>query len=492
MSPTMSRPYRFKLRFLVPALLALVGFNAQAEIAFDDCELVSPGGVGGIKAQCATFDVPENHGLPGGRMITLNIAKVPARAGQPKADPILFLAGGPGQAAVESYPQVAPAFRTLLADRDVILVDQRGTGKSHPLRCPLPDASDPTAPMPDRDELQRLARECLAVLDDTSDVAYYTTRDYIADLEAIRQSLGFAQWNLVGGSYGTRVGLSYIQAHPTRIRTAVLDGVVPQDLALGQDHGVNLDVALKAQFDRCRDDSACSAAFGDPSRTLEELRKRYREAPTTVIIPDPRSHHPVEVALNHETLAGTVRLYAYSPETMALLPLLLHQAREGDPQPLLAQARMIFSEIEELIAHGMQLSVTCSEDAPWLTQVMDDTSLIGAELIGVLQAQCAVWPVQRAPAAFKQPVDADLPILLLSGEFDPVTPPAYAERVLTTLGNARHLVARGQGHIVEVRGCMPKLITQFIRDAKPADIDASCLDTMIAPPFYLDFNGTAP
>ena len=492
MSAIMIRTTPVDIRLFLSATLLMAATAVHAEIAFENCELVAPGGVGGIKAQCATFEVPENHGLPGGRKITLNIAKVPARAGAPEADPIVFLAGGPGQAAVESYPQVASAFRTLLADRDVILVDQRGTGKSHPLRCPLPDASDPAAPMPDREELQRLARECLDALDDDADVAYYTTRDYIADLEAIRQTLGVEQWNLVGGSYGTRVGLSYIQAHPARIRTAVLDGVVPQDLALGQDHGTNLDVALAAQFERCRTDAACAAAFGDPARTLEELRRRYREAPTTVIIPDPRSHHPVEVALNHETLAGTVRLYAYSPETMALLPLLLHQAREGDPQPLLAQARMIFSEIEELIAHGMQLSVTCSEDAPWLTQVMDDTSLIGAELIGVLQAQCEIWPVQRAPAAFKQPVDADLPILLLSGEFDPVTPPAYAERAMTTMGNARHLVARGQGHIVEIRGCMPKLITQFIRDAKPAELDASCLDTLAAPPFYLDFNGSAP
>src|SRR5690606_11953670 len=101
--------------------------------------------------QCASFEVPENHARPDGRTITLNLARVPARAGEPKADPVLFLAGGPGQAAVESYPQVAPAFRALLADRDVILVDQRGTGKSHPLRCPLPDATDPAAPMPDRD-----------------------------------------------------------------------------------------------------------------------------------------------------------------------------------------------------------------------------------------------------------------------------------------------------------------------------------------------------
>src|SRR5690606_2054457 len=118
-------PTRLLLAAVFGAPLALPGAHAHAEIAFTDCELVAPGAVGGIKAQCASFEVPENHARPGGRTITLNLARVSARAGEPKADPILFLAGGPGQAAVESYPQVAPAFRALLADRDVILVDQR-------------------------------------------------------------------------------------------------------------------------------------------------------------------------------------------------------------------------------------------------------------------------------------------------------------------------------------------------------------------------------
>lgn len=474
------------------AALALLPVAVHAEIAWETCELKPADAVGGLDAKCARFEVPENHGNPGGRKIELKLAKVSARTSDTKPDPILFLAGGPGQAATESFPQVAAAYRQLLTDRDVILVDQRGTGGSNPLRCNLPDMSDPTAPVPDAEELQRLARACLDDLKDKADVAHYTTRDYLADLEAVRQALGVEQWNLVGGSYGTRVALSYLQAHPARIRSAVLDGVVPQDVALGQDHGVNLDNALTAQFARCRADEACAKAFGDPARTLDELRRRYREAPTTVIIADPRSYVPTEVALNHETLAGTVRMYAYSPETAALLPLLLHQAREGDPQPLLAQARMLFTEIEDMIAHGMQLSVSCSEDAPWLRPIAGDTSLIGPELIGLLETQCEVWPVQRAPAAFKQPVDADVPVLLLSGEFDPVTPPAYAEKALATLGNARHLVAPGQGHIVETRGCMPKLITRFIRTARADDLDADCLSSLSAPPFYLDFNGSAP
>lgn len=481
------------LRFSATALfLGLSLSTSAADIDWTSCELAPPGGVGGVNAQCGRLDVPENPAAPDGRTISLKLARISARARQPNADPVVFLAGGPGQSATESYPQVAPAFHKLLADRDVILVDQRGTGGSNPLHCELPDATDPTAPMPDREQLQELARECLAALRQKADIAHYTTRDYLADLEAVREALGIDRWNLVGGSYGTRVALSYIQAHPAHVRTAVLDGVVPQDIALGQDHGANLDAALEAQFDRCRNDAHCATRFGDPSQTLAALRRRYSEAPTTVIIPDPRSYAPVEMALNHETLAGTVRLYAYTPETAALLPLLLHQAHEGDPQPLLAQARMLFSEMDGMFAHGMQLSVACSEDAPWLAPAADDTSLIGPELTGLLAAQCEVWPVRPAPAAFKQPVDTDLPVLLLSGQFDPVTPPAYAERALTTMSNARHLVAPGQGHIVEARGCMPELIAQFVDEAKVDALDASCLDTLAPPPFYLDFNGSAP
>lgn len=477
--------YRTSLAVVLTALAA----TAQAAIEFESCELAGPRGIGGVKAECARISVPENRANPEARTIELKLARVPAR-GTAKADPMVFFAGGPGQSATESYPQIASAFQRLLADRDVLLLDQRGTGGSHPLRCPFPDPGDPAATTPDAEEFRRMARDCLQQLD--ADVAHYTTRDYLADLESVREQLGIEQWNLVGGSYGTRVALSYVQAHPERVRSVILDGVVPQDLALGQDHGVHLDETLAAQFARCRSDLACAEAFGDPAATLAELRQRYRDWPTTVVIPDPRSHHPVEIALNHDTLAGTVRLYAYSPETAALLPLLLHSAREGDPQPLLAQARMIFSELDDMIAHGMQLSVSCSEDVPWLQPLNGFDTLIGPDLVNLLGAQCEVWPVPRAPAAFKQPVDSDLPVLLLSGEFDPVTPPRYAERAQATLGKARHLVAPGQGHIVMTRGCMPRLINEFVRTLDVDALDAGCLERLVPMPFYLDFTGPSP
>lgn len=474
---------------LVAGYGVLLAAPAMA-LEFSACELMPPKAVSGLEAECARFSVPENPAAPDGRQIELRVARVPSRITPALPDPVVFLAGGPGQAATDSFPMVAAAYRQLLGERDVILVDQRGTGGSHPLKCAMPDLDDPIAPPPDREQLQQLARDCLAGLD--GDVAHFTTRDYLADLEAVRRELGVERWNIVGGSYGTRVALSYMQAYPDSLRTVVLDGVVPQDVALGQDHGAHLDTALKTQLQRCSEDAACHAAFGDPWQTLQELRVRYREAPTTVMVQDPRTRELRETPLSEETLAITARLYAYQPETISLLPLLLHQAREGDPQPLLAQARMIVDSLGEMIAHGMQLSVTCSEDAPWLRANADDQSLIGPEMVRFLQAQCEVWPVPRAPAAFKQPVDSELPVLLLSGQFDPVTPPSYAERALATLGNARHLVAPGQGHIVQARGCMPRLMTRFIRDAEVAKLEPECLDNLAAPAFYLDFNGTAP
>lgn len=484
--------------FALALVLALAGAllatpattRADTGIEFSPCELKASDAFSGPEGECATLTVPVNHADPQGATIQLRLARIPARATAAKPDPVVFLAGGPGQSAVESWNQIAGAYHQLLADRPVYLLDQRGTGGSHPLRCELPDPLDPTAASSDAGQLRQQASDCLSGID--VDVRHFGTRDYLADLEHLRQRLGVAQWNLVGASYGTRVALSYVQAHPQSLRTVVLDGVVPQQVALGQDHGANLETALAAQFARCHADAACADTFNDVGRTLTTLRERYRREPTTVLLRDPRSHRALEVPLNHDTLAGVVRLYAYAPETAALLPLLLNQALEGDPRPLLAQAVMIYSQMDELISHGMQLSVICAEDHPWLEPDVGADTLIGADLVELMAAQCAVWPHRRAPEEFKQPVDSDLPMLLLSGEFDPVTPPAYAERALATLANARHLVAPGQGHIVQTRGCMPGLMTTFIREAGFDDLDSECLEKMSPLPFFLDFNGGQP
>lgn len=455
-------------------------------LTFAPCTLATPGQAGTLAARCATLRVPEDRSRRGGRRIELAVAWVPSTSKTPAADPVLFLAGGPGQAALEAFPAVVPAFRDALRRRNVILVDQRGTGLSHRLECPRAIGDDPSAAfdLADPAVARDLARRCLAEIDD-ADPRFYTTSDYVADLDAVRTALGLGAVNLVGVSYGTRVALEYLRRHPAHVRAVVLDSVVPPSLILGSEHARNLDAAIDAQFARCEGDPRCRERFGSPRARLDALLARLRAQPVTVAYADPLTHERREDALTAEVLAGVVRLHAYSPPLIAMLPMLLEAAAEGRYETLMAQARMIEQLVGEQISLPLQLSVSCAEDAPWLVpDPADRTTLMGASLVDFLTAQCEAWPRGRVPPDFHASIVVRHPVLLLSGEFDPVTPPRYGAAVAADLSNARHLVLRGQGHSVLGAGCTPRLLGTFLERPQPAAIDAGCLDALgYVPPF---------
>lgn len=459
-------------------------------LEFTDCELAQPGTGATTRAECATLDVPEDPAKPAGRKIRLKVGMVAARAGEPEPDPVIFFAGGPGQSATESYAGMAGAFAPMRAKRHLIFVDQRGTGGSNPLRCRFPDDlasfETPTA------EVQvKLARDCLASLD--ADASQYTTSVAVADIEALRQAIGAPRLNLYGGSYGTRVAQEYARRHPAAVRSILLDGVAPPDLALGSEHAINLEAALKLILAECAKQAPCAKAFGDPYRALYTLRDRARATPLPVSLRDPLTGQPREMRLDEGSVALIARLFAYAPESAALLPLLLDEAIKGRPQSLVAQAALVVDSLTDQINYGMQLSVICAEDAPGMTaRVQDKDLILGDALVGVTLNQCSVWPRGPVPADFHEPLKTDTPTLLLSGEFDPVTPPRYAERVLATLGKARHLVGKGQGHILLPRGCTPRLAAEFIDKLDPKGLDASCLDVLGPSPFFIDYNGATP
>lgn len=459
-------------------------------LSFTACELGGEG-LPVVAAHCARLPVPEDPAQPQGRQIELAVAWLPARASRPQPDVLVFLAGGPGQSALQSYPLVAPALQALRRDRHVILLDQRGTGGSNRLACALPDWRD--AGQLRATALRAQALECRRTLGARADLRFYTTSDYVRDLEALRQALAIPHFNLVAGSYGTRVALEYLRRHPAVIRSLVLDGVVPPELALLQDHARNLDQALAALFARCAASAACHARFGPLDVLLTRLRERLRHQPLTVRYADPHRHTPREETLTEELLKGVVRLLAYSPETVALLPLLLHEADQGRPQALMAQAQLLTDSLEDQLAHGLELSVLCTEDAPFLRRRPEDAAtLLGEAGHELAEAQCAVWPRGELPSDFKQPVVASVPALLLSGEHDPVTPPHYAAQVAAHLSNSRQLLAPGQGHIVLNRGCMPRLVRRFIEQLQPAALDAGCLDTLGALPAFETYLGAGP
>lgn len=479
------------MRLFVVLVLLLARPQPAAAISFEDCDLRDSHGVARVEAQCARFAVPENHDDPQGRSIDLRVARIQARHPGTYADPVVLLAGGPGQAALDVYANTRAAFAILNRKRDVLLVDQRGTGGSNRLACGLPSIDSQIAPDPA--ELRRLAIECLTEIGDRADPRYYTTSDYILDLERVRAALGGPQFNLVGGSYGTRVALEYLRRHPEAIRTVVVDGVVPPQLPLTQDHARNLDEALAAQFARCAQDEACHQRYGRPEALLEKLRARVARAAPRTEYADPVMHTPQSGELTREVLAGVVRLFSYQPESAALLPLLLAEAAQGRPQPILAQLGLLMRSLGDQLAHGMELSVTCTEDLPFLAPRAEDAgTLLGSVLTEVLIAQCEVWPRGRLPEDFKRPLLSDKPVLILSGEFDPVTPPRYGDDIARSLSNSRHLVAPGQGHIVMMRGCLPRLLAEFVDEADAAALDAGCVDRLGALPFFLDYNGFGP
>ncbi|GAA0255500.1 alpha/beta hydrolase [Rhodanobacter caeni] len=458
------------------------------------CELPQPYTGLSSAAWCAPFEVPENRADPHSRKISLNLAVIRSAAQLPAKDMVVLLAGGPGQAATESWPSVANALDPLLAHRNVLLLDQRGTGKSNPLSCKGPEQAatdekvgfDPVA-------LKAETARCLQQVQTRADPRYYTTTIAVQDLEDVRRALGSPTFDLVGISYGTRVAQQYAMHHPDAIRSLVLDGVVPNPLVLGEDFAQNLDAALKLQFARCTAQPACKERFGDPYQTLYQLRDALRANPHKVSFRDPQSYRSVQRVLSEDSLASVVRMFAYTPITAALLPLSIDAAARGDVGPLLGQAKLLQGDLVDSMDGGMQSSVICSEDADLLRpRPQDEDTILGTRMITALQAVCTVWPRGTRPADFHQPLRSATPALLLSGQYDPVTPPAYGEAVLKGLTNARHLVLKGQGHNVMGAGCAPRLLKKFIEDLQPKALDASCLDRLQAPPLFIDFNGSTP
>jgi pimeloyl-ACP methyl ester carboxylesterase len=465
------------------------------QLAFSRCALTQRNTAATTAAFCARIAVPENRNLPDGRRIELKLAIVRGDADVAARDLVVFLAGGPGQAATETYPRVAAAFAPLLRHRNVLLIDQRGTGGSHPLACPASPTDFDAAAVSEIDpaKVRELTRACLAAVSRDADPSQYTTSAAVDDLEEVREALGGPKLDLVGVSYGTRVAQQYLKRHPASVRSVVLDSAVPNDLVLGSEFASNLEAALKAGFAACTARPECAKAFGDPYANLYRLRDALAAKPVEVALRDPHTFASTTKPLGALELASLVRMFAYAPETSALLPLTISRALAGDYAPLAAEATILDEELSDLEGSGMQLSVVCAEDSDRLRARPEDASrILGDALVRVMQEQCAIWPHGSRPADFGEPVKSDTPVLVLAGELDPVTPPRYGEEIVRNLPNARLLVAKGQGHSVMGRGCFPRLVARFVETLDAKALDAGCVADFGPTPAFIDYNGAGP
>lgn len=448
-----------------------------------------------IEAECGRLQVPENPAAPRGRQIGLRVAVVPAISTRKLPDPLFVLAGGPGMAATSFYTSVAPVFELIHRDRDVVLVDQRGTGGSNALDCESSDADlydSSTAQIVDE------TRKCLRALGAHADVRFYTTSLAVQDLDRVRAALGYDRIDLYGSSYGTLVAQQYIRRFPHRVRSVILDGVVPPELALGATSALDAQTALSSIFIRCEREPACHARFGDPAATYREVRDQLADHAVSVALTDPTSGAPFHLQFGNYHLAMVLRLASYTPELAALLPLELHEAgTAGDFAPLAGQFLLIDRVYGDAIAEGMNYTVVCSEDVPFYHVDAAERAQLAGTFLGTsqldgLQAVCGIWPRGPMDPDFHQPLHADVPALLLSGGNDPVTPPRYAAQAARGFVHSLSLVVAGFGHGQLTDPCMAGVMAQFVSRASVSGLDTACIRNLSPMPFFLTRNGPAP
>ncbi len=477
--------------FILSALRAAAG--EAATLPLRECRLEHPLRLTSVAARCGVLPVAEDPARPAGRLINLSVALVPALNRRAAAAPLFLLAGGPGQAATDLYTSYAAAFARVNRNHDIVLIDQRGTGRSAPLACSYPDdwrESGDAGPA-----LREATLACLQKFGDR--VRYYTSSMAVRDLELVRRALGYREIDLYGASYGTRVAELYMRRYPQWTHAVILDGVTYPQQAIGPDTPLDGERALQLVVARCRAAPDCAGAYPELSRDLDALRRRFGPQKSALTLSDPSSGRALEVEFNRSMLSAALRFLSYNATAASLLPTLIHQAAVGNLAPLAAETVMMARQIGDQLASGMQNSVICSEDVPFYAASAIDRQAIaetyqGTDQLDGLLEICRLWPRGPVDGDLHAALHSSVPTLLLSGDADPVTPPSNAERLAAGLERYRHLVLSGEGHGQLATGCVPTLMAEFLDVADPLGLDAACLARNHPPPFFVGLTGPAP
>jgi pimeloyl-ACP methyl ester carboxylesterase len=469
------------------------GCASAGTLPLHECRLEHPLRLSSVAARCAVLEVPENPADAAGPTIGLRVAVIPALNRHAAAAPLFLLAGGPGQAASDLYASTASAFARINRDHDIVLVDQRGTGDSSPLTCAYPE--DWRGALDEMPALRRATQACLEKYCER--VRFYTTSVAVGDLDRVRRALGYASIDLYGSSYGTRVAELYMRRYPKFTHAVILDGVTYPEQVIGPDTPADGERALNLIVARCAKDADCALAYPHLAGELEDLRRRFGPGTEQLTLADPDNGQPLKIEFNRSLLSAALRLLSYNASEASLLPTLLHQGALGNLAPFAAQTIMMARQVGGQLANGMQNSVICSEDVPLFASSGIDRQRLaqtyqGAEQLDAVAEICKLWPRGPVDADLHAPLRSDIPTLLLSGEADPVTPPADAERAAQGLTRHRSLVLAGEGHGQLSTSCVPRLMGEFLDHANPASLDVRCLDQHRPAAFFVNLTGPAP
>ncbi len=434
---------------------------------------------------CGKLTVFENRETRSGRTIDLNIVVLPALDQKTKAEPLFDLAGGPGASSVDRADFYAGPGKEYRRGRDVVCVDQRGTGKSN--RLSISREKTPQYYLSEMFPVDYV-KEMRHALEKRADLTKYTTSIAMDDLDDVRTWLGYDRINLFGGSYGTQAALVYMRRHPDHVRSAILLAVAPTDLKMPLHHSESAARAMDLLLSECEQDSACHAAFPQIRDDWNNVLAQLEKQPARVEYFPPGKSAPTIVEIQRGVFAEKIRTWMYRRDQAARVPMIVHHAANGDFVPFLQQA--VAPSIPDFVADGMYLSVTCAEDVPFINRE-EAAQLTAGNPFGnyrVFQQTraCGMWPRGEIPTDFLEPVSSNAPVLIFSGNMDPVTPPKYGEEVAKHLRNSRHIIIAEAGHGddgLKDPGCVDRIAIEFLGKGDAKNLDASCVEGMAPPPF---------
>lgn len=447
------------------------GGDVQSPAAREWPPGLEPCDVSGVRgARCGTFSVFEDREAQAGRRIDIAVVILPAAENDPEPDPILFVPGGPGQASTSLIGFANAAYSALRQRRDLLLIDQRGTGHSNLLACPGPLPSGNASVLgtlfpPDHIDA------CREGLSARADLGLYASHLAVDDLAEVLTQLGYQEVNLIGTSFGTRVVQVFLRRHPDRVRTAVLNGVVPVTRNVYLHAATNAQAALDLLIDECESDPVCADLYPDVGSRFWDVVGRFADGPIEV-------RRPLgTVEFDRGDFGYAVRGMLYGELADEIIPWTWDAYLTGDftrfADYAIERAAWVASPT---YGTGMHLSVICSEDIPYGNGDIDALStgtFLGRHLYDRYAAACQRWPQGSVPANFHEPVASSAPVLLISGERDPVTPAAWAEEIAASLSNSRHVVVPLGGHAI-VGPCTLEMQRALISDGSLDGLGTSC------------------
>ncbi|QLE83700.1 alpha/beta hydrolase [Shewanella sp. Scap07] len=482
--------YRLALKTILPAVLALSSYSfpiaAMANTEVPQPEVQHACYVTGLSEQvrCGSILVPENHQQPEGKQIAIHYTVLPAIKSNFGAEAFLAIAGGPGQSAIDNAAYFDKVFSKVRQYRDILLIDQRGTGRSNPLNC---EGEGFEAGLALNDESIDIAATTQHCLDEqTADITQYGSESALKDFEAVRQHLGYSKLHLYGISYGSRMAQLYMRHYPQVLETVTLDGVVPMQqsvVAIGD----AIERATQILLDECQTTPLCQQSFPTLAADFAKVDSRLAEAAITTTTRHPLTGEASELLLTRSKFMGAIRMAMYGANIRALLPYAINQAAQDNFQPILGLYALNMDGIG--LAMGMHSSVVCGEDWPRLDDAMRQqlqSNYFGEQMLIGFDESCPIWNMPAVSKDFSDAIASDIPTLLLSGENDPATPPSWAELAMEKMTNATHLIAPYATHGVAHQSCANNLIADLVNSKDVAQLDSECLSRDVSRNFYLN------